>query len=288
MAQAPRARVLFSTGSLYLYDTSYNFALTKAAGYDGIEIMCDERWTSRDPHYLKMLSDDHDLPILVVHTPFSPKIPGWGYPADDINRVERTLDLAERVGAESIVVHLPSRLTMKFTKFEGHDVRIPALDEEGRLKAWIETKLPDVQRKTTVKIAIENMPLKHVSGFDFDPTWWNEISTWSGVHTHLTLDTTHWATKQIDPVLAYEAAKDRIAHVHLSNFHNQEEHHLPQRGVLKLGKLLNTMAADHYAGTISLEVDPQHLQYKDAKEVRVKMRESLDFMREHLGQTEGS
>ncbi len=282
MTQLPRARVLFSTGSLYLYDVSYSFALAKEAGYDGIEIMCDERWSTRDPHYLKTLTTAHDLPVLVVHTPFSSKIPGWGYAHDDINRIERTLELAERLGAESIVVHLPSRIRMKSAQLDGHEVRIPALDEEGKLKAWIETKLPDVQRKTPVKIALENMPLKRVAGFDFDPVWWNEISAWSTVHAHLTLDTTHWATKQIDPVLAYEAAKDRIAHVHLSNYYNQEEHHLPQKGVLKLGKLLHQMAEDGYAGTISLEVDPQHLNYKDAKEVRAKLRESLAFIREHL------
>ncbi|MFN8529122.1 MAG: sugar phosphate isomerase/epimerase [Anaerolineae bacterium] len=285
MAENPRARVLFSTGSLYLIDVSYCFALAKEAGYDGVEIMCDDRWSTRDPRYLNGLSETHDLPIMAVHTPFSPKIPGWGYAGDEINRIERTLELAESVGAEVIVVHLPPKTGSKSLKVGGLELRVPSALIQHPIKDWIEKQLPDLQSKTAVKIALENMPRKDSPGFTGDPTWWNEVDSWSQLHPYLTMDTTHWATKGVDPLAAYQAARGRIAHVHLSNYYNREEHHLPHKGTLKLGKLLEHMAADGYAGTISLEVQPQHLEYKDMKAMRHKLKEAAAFMRLHLGQS---
>jgi len=288
MSDTPRARLLFSTGSLYLLDVSYVFALAAETGYDGIEIMCDDRWSTRDPRYLRDLAAQHALPILVCHTPFSPKVPGWGYAGDEINRIERTLGLAETLGAESIVVHLPPKIGSKVIHIGGMEIRLPMLSAQSKIKDWIENKLPDVQRKTTVKIALENMPLNTVAGFTGDPTWFNEIDLWSQVHSHLTMDTTHWGTKGVDPCAAYQAAKTRIAHVHLSNYYQGEEHHLPHKGELKLGKLLGMMADDGYAGTISLEVHPHQLDYKDTKDMRKHMRDAVRFMRKHLGQPHDS
>jgi sugar phosphate isomerase/epimerase len=285
MTELSRARVLLSTGSLYLLDLSHVFALSHEAGYDGIEIMCDERWSTRDPRYIRELVERHELPVLVCHTPFSPKIPGWGYAGDEVNRIERTLELAETLGAESIVVHLPHRIGWKVIHIGGMEIRLPMMATQNAVKDWIEHKLPDVQRKTAVRVALENMPFAHpIAGYTGDPTWWNEIDTWSARHSYLTMDTTHWGTKRIDPIDAYAAAKSRIVHVHLSNYHNGEEHHLPHKGELKLGKLLDLMAHDGYTGTISLEVHPHQLDYKDPKALRKHLRDAVRFMRKHLGQ----
>jgi sugar phosphate isomerase/epimerase len=278
------ARVLFSTGSLHLLDVSQCFALAAEAGFDGIEIMCDDRYSTRDPHYLSELATQHNLPVLAVHTPFSPKIPGWGYSADQVNRIERTLDLAEKLASEVIVVHVPARIGAKMVEIGGIEQQIPALSNTAAVKRWIEEKLPHVQRKTKVKITLENMPRKEIVGFKLDPFWWNEIDSWSTAHDYLTMDTTHWGTKKVDPLVAYEAAKARIVHVHLSNYYNGEEHHLPHKGDLKLGKLLETMATDGYAGTISLEVHPKQLDYKQSRAVRRKLKEAVNFCRRHLGQ----
>jgi sugar phosphate isomerase/epimerase len=64
-----KARLIFSTGSLWLTDTAYSFELAAEAGFDGIEIMCDQRFTTRNPDYLLSLAERYQLPILAVHTP---------------------------------------------------------------------------------------------------------------------------------------------------------------------------------------------------------------------------
>ena len=274
-------RILFSTGSLYLLDTAQSFALAAEAGFDGIEIMCDERFGTRDPDYLRQLSDQYGLPILVAHTPFSPRLPGWRDPQNQVARIEQTLQLAETLGCRSIVVHLPHHLGYGTLNLGGRSLRFPWGTPYRSVKAWIEQTLPEVQRGTSVKIALENMPQARLYGIALDPTWRNQVEEWSAVHDWLTMDTTHWGTKGVDPLRAYRAAGTRICHIHLSNY-NGEEHQLPHRGDLDLAALLKALAADDYAGTISLEVHPHVLEYQDGEKLRCNLRESLQFCREHL------
>jgi sugar phosphate isomerase/epimerase len=275
------ARVIFSTGSLYLVDTAYCFQLAAEAGFDGIEVMCDERYSTRDPDYLGRLSQHYNLPILVCHTPFSVNVPGWGRGSDEVGRIYKTLDLAARLGAESIVVHVPRTISWVNVQFPGRLVRLPWRSPYGAVKEWIEHDLPRAQSLTPVKIGLENMPAARILGQRFDPTWWNEIETWGRIHTWLTLDTTHWATKGVDPLDAYHTAGGRVCHVHLSNFDGQE-HRLPHKGDLDLGAFLRMLAADSFSGTISLELHPEPLAYHDGEALRRNLQDSLDFCREHL------
>jgi sugar phosphate isomerase/epimerase len=275
------ARVLFSTGSLYPLDTSQSFALAAEAGYDGIEIMCDDRYGTRDPQYLRELSDRYKLPVLVAHTPFSSRLKGWGKVGDELSRVLRTLELAETLGCEALVVHLPHTMGRAILSLPRKTYVFPWLSPYRSLKTWIERELPAVQRNTPVKIALENMPIIHEGLIRADPTWWNEVETWSKVHDHLTLDTTHWGTKGVDPLVAYRAAQSRVCHVHLSNY-DGEEHRLPQNGHLDLAAFLHALAADHFGGTISLEVGPDVLGYMDRATLLANMKDCLRFCRDHL------
>jgi len=275
------ARALFSTGSLYLMDTAYCFQLAAETGFDGIEIMCDERYGTRDPVYLQKLSQHYNLPILVCHTPFSARVPGWGQVTDEIGRIYKTLDLAATLNAETIVVHVPRSMGWMGVQFNGSSIRLPWRSPYVAVKEWIEQDLSRVQSLTPVKIALENMPAVHLFGRAVDPTWWNEIETWGRVHTWLTLDTTHWATKGVDPLDAYHAAGGRVCHVHLSNFDGRE-HRLPHKGNLDLATFLRKLAADAFAGTISLELHPEPLAYNDEEALRRNLQDCVDFCREHL------
>lgn len=273
------ARVLLSTGSLYPFDTSRVFALAAEAGFDGIEIMCDERISTRDPEYLYTLSQENHLPILVVHTPFSTRLPGWnGANHDQVERIITSLHLAESLGAEALVVHVPRKTGFKSLTSQ---IKIPWGSPFWGVKHWIEDGLPRLQEQTPVKIALENLPIRRVMGREIDLTWWNEIETWSTVHEWLTLDTTHWATKCISPLTAYMAAKDRVCHVHLSNYDGRE-HRLPHRGYLDLANFLRTLASDGFSGTISNELSPEALEFQDEIALKRHLKECVNFCRENL------
>ena len=58
--------IALSTGSLYTFGTARVFELAAQVGYDGIEVLVDHRPDTRDPAYLRRLSSEHGLPIVVL------------------------------------------------------------------------------------------------------------------------------------------------------------------------------------------------------------------------------
>lgn len=72
MSQSPP--VLLSTGTVHVVDVSVIFELAAESGYDGMEVLCDQRWSTRDPAYLATLTQRTGMPVLAVHAPFTP----WG------------------------------------------------------------------------------------------------------------------------------------------------------------------------------------------------------------------
>ena len=51
--------IALSTGSLYSYGTARVFELAARVGYDGVEVIVDHRWDTRQPAYLRRLVADH-------------------------------------------------------------------------------------------------------------------------------------------------------------------------------------------------------------------------------------
>ncbi|MDZ7704952.1 MAG: sugar phosphate isomerase/epimerase [Trueperaceae bacterium] len=280
-------RLLFSTGSLYPLDTAQCFELAAAvaddphldAGFDGIEVMCDNRYSTRDPAYLLELSSRYNLPILVLHTPFGNRVSGWSG-RGAIAMIEQTLELAEYLDAETIVVHLPLWLTR--ARFSSPQLRfsLPWWQPSGPLRRWLTQTLPTLQQQTPVHIAIENMPARKVWGRTLNPAWYNSVAAWSRVHDRLTLDTTHWATFGVNPLEPLAQAGDRVAHIHLSNFDGRE-HRLPHRGLLDLGRFVQTLAETDYAGTVSLELHPDALKLGERSALQQNLRDSVAFCRRH-------
>jgi sugar phosphate isomerase/epimerase len=273
--------IIFSTGSLYPLDVARCFELAAEAGFDGVEVMCDDRWSTRDPSYLARLARQSGQPIRAVHTPFSPSMMGWSDISDELDRVKHALKLAEKLGAGVLVVHLPMKVGRLMVRAGGRRLTLPWGNPFAPVKDWMENGgLAETQRGTPVRIAIENMP-KIDWAWQENPVWWNEVAAWAGIHEHLTLDTTHWATFGIDPLAAYRAAGRHVAHVHLSNFDGRE-HRLPHRGSLDLGEFLRALAADGYPGTISLELHPAALSFSNERRLRRNLAASLAFCRHHL------
>ncbi len=278
----PDAQVIFSTGSLYPCDLSYAFEVAADAGFDGIELMADHRYSTRDPLYLQRLSTHTGLPIRVVHTPFSAALPGWDRADDPVQVIRSTLSLAETLGAHAIVVHLPLALPLKPVRLGKRRFFLPRRNPFDAVKRWMIHELAQVQAKTSVKIAIENLPRMRVWGRRVNHSHWNTIPEWSRVHDWLTLDTTHCGANDEDPLAAYRAARGRVANVHLSNY-DGKEHRLPHRGNLDLVGFLGALKADAYAGTVSLELHPDALDYTSDVALRQHLRDSRAFIREHSG-----
>ena len=93
----------------------------------------------------------------------------------------------------------------------------------------------------------------------------------------MVFDTSHAAVSRLDLIETYRRLKDRVAHVHLSNNAGRGwDSHLPvEEGILPIAEFLDVLAADGFAGAVSLELDLRpYLEDSDRlHELLVRQRE---------------
>ncbi len=262
-------QIAFSTGSLYTYGLDRVFGLAREAGFDGVEIIIDNRLDTRDVTYLCCLSERHNLPILSLHSPF-PLIGVDGWPWDEVTRTQRTVALAEALGVPTVVTHLPLRLHVAVVQATLVERRflLPIFWPWGRGYArWLKTALFTLQPASPVTVAVENMPCFWLGRRRLDVHLMNRTEEWSQF-PHLTLDTTQRGTWGLDILAVYEQVADHVAHVHLSNYHDRQEHLRPDDGELPLGAFLERLQ-DRFRGIVTVELNPVSLEAKDERKVRV-------------------
>lgn len=271
--------IALSTGSLYNYGVARVFELAAEAGYDGVEVLVDHRWDSRQPAYLRRLSADYGLPIVAVHSPFAVEVPDW--PDDQLGRLRHTVALAQKVGASMVVTHLPFRVYAVTGHWHAYRPRrffLPVpLPRREPYRHFLHNGLAELEAETGVTIAVENMPLRRFLGLGINGYWFNSPAELSRF-PHLTLDATHLGTWGLDPLAVYEQLRERVAHVHLSNYDGRE-HRSPPDGHLLLAKLLRRLARDGYQGAITVECHPDALDAGDEAGCLVALRRALEFCR---------
>ncbi len=275
--------IVLSTGSIYNYGLARVFGIAAELGYDGVEVLIDDRWDTRDPAYLGRLTSESGLPIRALHTPFVTRVQEW--PLDQVGRLERTVALAQELGVPVVVAHLPFRIYGIVGYWYGTQLRrfmlpVPWPRRDPYYYLLRDGGLREMEARAGVTIAVENMPARRLLGQRINLSWFNSPEELARF-PHLTLDTTHLATWGLEPVEVYERLKGRVAHVHLSNF-DGKEHRSPPDGRLRLADLLRRMARDGYRGAISVESSPDALNAEDEGACRAALRKALAFCREHF------
>jgi len=277
--------IVLSTGSLYNYSIERVFALAHEVGFDGIEVLVDHRWETRQADYLHSLTRAHSLPVLSLHSPFVSGIDGWE--DDPAPRVQRTVALACALGVRVVVVHLPFRwhwLAVTSSLFDSRPLLVPLSWPQGwAYSHWL--LHDDSLGHDGVRVMVENMPVGRLLGLRWNPHRFNHPEEL--VHfAALVLDTTHWGTWDMDVLAVYESLKARIMHLHLSDYDGRE-HRLPGQGRLPLAELLQRMSMDGYGGLIVVEACPQVLGAGGDTVVRSRLSEALDFCRRHFRGMQG-
>jgi sugar phosphate isomerase/epimerase len=252
--------VVFSTGSLYPFGLERVYAWIAKAGYDGVEVMMDERWDTHQEAYLRDLAERHGIPIMALHLPL--RRGAWGLgPEETLVRGAR---LASRMEVPVVVAHPPP---------------------PGRpLERWKAGPLREA-REQGVVMAVENMARSRAGGmFRVRPK-----SCYLPGHLadvgDVTLDTSHAGASRVDLLRAHSVLAAQLHHVHLSDSSLQvgrDEHRLPGKGRLPLKPLLAALEASAYPGAVSLELKPWPLGTPDPETILERMREALRFTREGL------
>jgi sugar phosphate isomerase/epimerase len=257
----PAARVGLSTASVYPESTAVAFELAARLGYDGVEVMVWTDPVSQDAEALRRLSDYHGVPILALHAPclvITQRV--WG--ADPWGKLQRARSAAERVGANTVVVHPPFRWQRDYAR---------------DFRAGIER----MAGETGVRFAVENMfPLRVrgrlVSAYapDWDPS--------GEPHRHFTLDLSHTAVSRSDGLAMQDAMGDRLAHVHIADGSGvaKDEHLVPGRGTQPCGELLGRLAERAFTGSVIIEVNTRRATGRADREA--DLAEALAYTRLHL------
>lgn len=257
-------QILLSTAGFLRHPLRDAFRHAQAAGYQSVEVMVTHDPATRDGRTLRELAARHELSIEAIHAPFL-LLTRRVWSTDPVEKIHRTVQIAEQVGIPLVVVHPPYRWQVRY-------------------RQWIERQLPEYAERTGIVIAVENMfPLKlrgdrgirFHAGQDFDHL---------DRYPTLVLDTSHLAVSGYDLQDAYRRYRDKVVHFHLSNNAGKGwDSHLPvDEGVLALDQLLATVAADRFSGTLSLELDLRRF-FADEDALHDVLVRNLEFCRKHLG-----
>ena len=252
--------VIFSTGSLYPFGLERVYAWAAEAGFDGVEVMMDERWDTHQDFYLRDLAKRNGIGIQALHPPL--RRGAWNLEPGET--LVRSAALAKRVGSPVVVAHPPP---------------------PGRpLERWRAGPLRRA-REQGVSVAVENMPRSQPSGIfslrRYASCYLPEHLVGLG---DVTLDTSHVGASKVDLMRAYSLLSGQLRHVHLSDsdLTGGDQHRLPGKGRLPLRPFLDALAKSDYPGVVSLELKPWPLGTPDPESILERMRAALRFTREGL------
>jgi sugar phosphate isomerase/epimerase len=277
----PAIKVGLSTASVYPLRTEAAFEYAARLGYDGVELMVWAESVSQDIDAIERLSDRYGMPVLSLHAPcllISQRV--WG--ANPISKLERSVQAAEQLGAQTVVVHPPFRWQRRYA--EGFSEQVAELEARGEVMVAVENMFPfraDRFFGTGVP-SIERMrkrggtPGVGISAFapSYDPL--------DGEHAHYTLDLSHSATAGSDAIEMAERMGEGLVHLHLCDGSGAatDEHLVPGRGTQPTVEICQMLAAGAFSGHVILEVTTSRA--RTAAEREELLTESLEFARAHL------
>jgi sugar phosphate isomerase/epimerase len=257
----PDAKVALSTASVYPESTGAAFEIASRLGYDGIEVMVMTDAVSQDVDALRRLSDHYGMPILAIHAPcllVTQRV--WG--TDPWGKLRRSQQVAEQLGASTVVVHPPFRWQRDYAR--DFVIGLRRMTQETEVKFAVENMYPWRARNREVAAYSPDWDIRHDD------------------YPHTTLDLSHTAVSGSDPMRVAADLGDRLAHLHLAdgNGSPRDEHLVPGRGNQPAGELLEFLAAERFAGTVVVEVTTRRAGSRAEREA--DLAEALAFARLHL------
>ncbi|BFV58611.1 hypothetical protein KCMC57_up37150 [Kitasatospora sp. CMC57] len=257
----PDTKVVLSTASVYPENTATAFELAAKLGYDGVEVMVWNDPVSQDVEALRRLSDGHRMPILAVHAPCL-LITQRVWTTDPWTKLVRARAAAEKLGADTVVVHPPFRWQRQYAR-------------------EFVTGINRMAGETDVRFAVENMyPWRYRDRemLAYAPGW----DVTEEAYRHFTIDLSHVSTSRIDAFEMVDRMGDRLAHIHLADGagSGKDEHLIPGRGTQPCAALLERLARTGFTGHVVLEVNTRRALSPAEREA--DLAEALAFTRLHL------
>ncbi|MFL6062069.1 MAG: sugar phosphate isomerase/epimerase family protein [Marmoricola sp.] len=251
-----------STASVYPETVAHAFEYAAALGYDAVEVMVSIDSLSQSAEKVRKLRDYHEVPVCAVHAPcllITQRV--WG--TDPWVKLERSAEMAHELDADVVVVHPPFRWQKDYA-------------------AGFVEGIADLEERTGIAFAVENMyPWRATSRREMDvyqPHWDPSREDYANT----TIDLSHAATAQSDPIEMARRLGDRLRHIHMTDGSGspKDEHLVPGRGSQPCGEFLEYLAEQEFSGHIVMEINTRRAGTREARER--DLLESLAFGKLHL------
>jgi len=257
-----------STASVYPESVAHGFEYAARLGYDAIEVMVSIDAISQDVDKVRRLRDYHEVPVCAVHAPcllITQRV--WG--TDPWVKLDMSAEMAHELGADVVVVHPPFRWQRDYAA--GFVEGIARLEEQ-----------------TGLAFAVENMyPWRATSRRAMDvyqPHWDPSLEDYANT----TIDLSHAATAQSDPLEMARRLGSRLRHVHMTDGSGspKDEHLVPGRGTQPCGEFLEHLAETGFAGHIVAEINTRKSSTRESRES--DLLASLAFSQLHFARAHES
>ncbi len=206
--------------------------LFSEAGFTGVEVLFSQSAETRDSDKICNFAREAGLSVPVVHGPYMLFLRNV-FSTNYIDKSRRALELADEVGASTLVAHAPLRWERGHTE-------------------WARSEAADEAADRHLRFAMEN--LYPLWGLHFSSVVHpNELAEFR----HVVFDTSHFGVTGVDLFEAWHALGDRVVHLHVSNnLGNGKDSHAPlDTGVLPIDRFLAHVGRSDYSGTVTLELD---------------------------------
>jgi sugar phosphate isomerase/epimerase len=287
--QGPRATatghrlvVSVSTFSLYPLPLRASLPLIASAGLDGVELMAPPVVRADTASRVARLVRAHGLAILSVHqTLFS-----YGPLLPLARRAADAIELAQSLGAPCVVVHSPHVPDWSHPEAAG----------------WLDTiqRLQTQAADTGCVISVENVDRNPADDSPIVLEAMQDLAAFAVERgLGVTLDTCHAMRCGTDLLTSYDAVRERMVNVHLSDRRDLgggersllrrtllANHRLPGQGDAPLTPFLARLAADSYAGPVTIEVNPWLLRTWSPERCRRILGQVVAYIRQAEEQAE--
>ena len=256
----PGATVALSTASVYPDSCASAFATAARLGYDAIEVMVWTDPVSQEAGALAALAELHGTPVVSVHAPtllLTQRV--WS--TDPWTKVDRSIELAQELGARTVVLHPPFRWQKEYARGFAEGIALR-------------------EHETGIELAVENMFPWRARQREFEAY----LPHWDPVpqpYDHVTLDLSHTSTAGSDALAMAAELGPRLTHVHLADGLGslKDEHLVPGRGTQPCAEFLELLAARRFGGAVVVEVATRKVTPEQRE---IDLTEALAFARLHL------
>lgn len=260
----PHIPVGLSTASVYPEGAAAAFEMAAELGYDGVEVMVWADPISQSAGALRALADHHGVDIVSIHAP-TLLLTQRVLSADPWGKIDGSIELAQQVGAPTVVLHPPFRWQQAYAR--GFADGVAEREHESGITLAVENMFPWAARGRQVQAYLPH---------------WDPVPQ---PYDHVTIDLSHTATARSDAMQMVLDLGDRLSHIHLADgmlTTLKDDHLVPGRGTQPCAEVLQHLTTSGFSGAVVLEVGTR----RRPQEREADLRESLDFARRHLGQLE--